>query len=188
MLKLQVYHWKIQNCRIKCEILSLDNSLDNSYVNHLVRGNTFKIAYDTYISSLQTITSADTQVNVSRSLTALSSVFMSLDKTFTEGRVRWHNKSWNTFYSTMIGNRSYSININESVTEIQHLQLMIGSKMYPEYPIRSHAECFYNLRKSFGVQANNLHALDIKGHEHRNNKFVVGFDIETHARSGFHMN
>ena len=37
---------------------------------------------------------------------------------------------------------------------------------------------FYNLRTSLGVQANNLHALDIKGCEHRNNKFVVGFDNE----------
>ncbi len=64
---------------------------------------------------------------------------MSLDKTFTEGRVKWFNKSWNTFYSTMIGNRNGLSNINDSDAEIQHHQLMIGSKMYPEYPIRSHA-------------------------------------------------
>ena len=36
----------------------------------------------------------------------------------------------------------------------------------------------FNLRKSFGVQANSLHALDIKGHEYRNNEVVVGFDTE----------
>ena len=93
--------WRIENCQLKCDILSLDNSLDNSYVNHLLGGNTLKIVYDTYISSLQTITSADCQVNVSRSLTDLRSVFMSLDKSFIGGRVRWHNKSWNTFSSTM---------------------------------------------------------------------------------------
>ena len=28
--------WCIQNCPIKCDILSLDNSLDNSSVNHLL--------------------------------------------------------------------------------------------------------------------------------------------------------
>ena len=39
-----------------------------------------KNVYDPYTSSLQTITSADTQVNVSRSLTALRSAFMPLDK------------------------------------------------------------------------------------------------------------
>ena len=53
---------------------------------------------------------------------------------------------------------------------------MVGSKMYPDCPIRSYAECFYNLRKSLGVQANHLHAADIKGHESRNRKFGVGFD------------
>jgi hypothetical protein len=66
--------WRIQNCQIKCDIGSFDNSLDNSYVNHLLGGNTLKIVYDTYISSIQTITSAGTQVNVSRSLTSLRSI------------------------------------------------------------------------------------------------------------------
>ena len=170
--------WRIQNCQIKCDILSLDNAFDNSYVNDLLGGNTLKLVYDNYISSIQTITSSGTQVNVSRSLTALRSVFMSLDKTFTEARVKWCNKSWNTFDSTMLGNKDGPSNIKDSDNEIQHLPLMIGSKMYPEYPIRSHADSFYNLRKSLGVQANRLHAVDIKGNAYRNNKFVVGFDTE----------
>ena len=80
--------WRIENCQHKCDILSLENSLEHSYVNHLLGGNTLKIVYDTCISSLQTITSADCQVNVSRSLTALRSVFMAFDKMFIAGRVR----------------------------------------------------------------------------------------------------
>jgi hypothetical protein len=170
--------WRIENCQIKCDIVSLDNALDNSYVNHLLGGNTLKIVYDTYISSLQTIVSADCQVNVSRSLTSLRSVFMSLDKNLSEARIKWCNKAWNTFYSPMIGNRDGPSNIKDSDWEIKNLQLSIGSKLYPEYPIKSHAECFYNLRKSLGVQANSLHAVDIKGNEYRDNKFVVGFDTE----------
>ena len=62
-------------------------------MNHLLGGNKLKVVYDTYISSIQTITSADCQGNVSRSLTALRSVFMSFDKMFTGGRVRWHATS-----------------------------------------------------------------------------------------------
>ena len=131
--------WRIQNFQIKCDILSLDNS----YVNILLGGDTLQIVYDTFISSVQSITSADTQVNVSRSLTALRSVFMSLDKTCTEARIKWCNKSWNTFYSNMLGHRDGPRKLNN---EIQHLQLMVGSKMYPEYPIIAHAECSYNLR------------------------------------------
>ena len=134
--------WRIQSCQIKADMLSLDNSLDNSYVNHLLGGNTLKLVYNTYISSLQTITSADTQVNVSRALTALCSVFMSLDKTFTKARARWHNKLWNTLYSTMIGDRNGPVEYVNVDFEVKHLQIMIGSKMYPEYPIASHAETF----------------------------------------------
>ena len=78
----------------------------------------------------------------------------------------------------MIGNRDGPGNVKDTNHEIQHLQLMIGSKMYPEYPIRSHAQFFYTLRTSLGVQANSLHAVDIKGNEYRNHNFVVGFDTE----------
>ena len=61
----------------------------------------------------------------------------------------------------MAGNRSGPTYIYDSNAELKHLQLQIGSELYPEYPINSHAECFYNLRKSLGVQANNLHSLDM---------------------------
>ena len=39
----------------------------------------------------------------------------------------------------MIGNRDGPGNVKDTNHEIQHLQLMVGSKIYPEYPIRSHA-------------------------------------------------
>ena len=58
---------------------------------------------------------------------------------FIGGRVRWHNKSWNTFYSTMAGNRSEATYMYESDDEIHNLELASGSKLFPEYPIRSHA-------------------------------------------------
>ena len=117
-------------------------------------------------------------MDVSRSLTVLRSVFMPLDTMFIGGRIRWHNQSWNTFYSTLAGNRSEPTYFYESNDEVNHLQLSFGSKLYPEYPISSHAECVYTLIKTIGVQANSLHTLDIKGSEYRNHKRVVGFDIE----------
>ena len=62
--------------------------------------------------------------------------------------------------------------------EIESLQLQVGAFMMPQYPIRSHAECFYSLRKSLGIQANSLHSVDINGNDYRNNKFIVGIDCE----------
>ena len=68
------------------------------------------------------------------------------------------------FYSpggNCLGSISGPSNINNSDAEIQHLQLMIGSKMYPEYPIRSHSEAFYQLKKTLGVQTSDIHSFDI---------------------------
>ena len=48
----------------------------------------------------------------------------------------------------------------------------------PQYPIRSHAECYYSLKKSLGIAANSLHGIDIDGNEYRNDKFIVGIDCE----------
>ena len=62
--------------------------------------------------------------------------------------------------------------------EIVSLQLQVGSFLIPQYPIRSHAECFYSLRKSLGIQSSGLAHVDINGNEYRNNKFIVGLDCE----------
>ena len=67
---------------------------------------------------------------------------------------------------------------HRQANEIESLQLQVGAFMIPQYPIRSHAECFYSLRKSLGSQANSLHSVDINGNDYRNNKFIVGLDCE----------
>ena len=78
----------------------------------------------------------------------------------------------------MVGDAITSTLTHNGDQEIQKLQLQIGSKLFPEYPIRSHAEAFYSLRKAVGTQSNHLHTIDITGSEYRNNKFIVGFDTE----------
>ena len=170
--------WKLQNCMVKADVCTLDNALDNSYVSHLLSGKTINIVYNTFISSLQTIVSSDTQINVSRSLSKMKSVFVSLDKDFTGNRATYYNKRFNNFWSPLAGTGITTTATNNIANEIQRFQLQIGSKLYPEYPIKSHAECFYSLRKSLGIQANNLHSIDIDGNSYRNNKFIVGIDTE----------
>ena len=67
--------WKIQNCMVKVDLCTLDNALENSYVSHFMGGKTINIAYNTFISTLQTVVAAETQINVSRSLYKTKSVF-----------------------------------------------------------------------------------------------------------------
>jgi hypothetical protein len=93
--------WKLESCQLKCDICTLDNALDNNYVAHLLSGKTLHIVYNAFISNIQTVLSEDTQINVSRSLTKLRSVFFSLDRDLTGERARWYAKGWNSFYSPM---------------------------------------------------------------------------------------
>ena len=58
-------------------------------------------------------------------------------------------------------------------------QLLIGSRRYPEKPITSHAEAFYDLKKTLGIQSSSLHSFDISAVEYRNYKMILGFDLET---------
>ena len=80
----------------------------------------------------------------------------------------------------------------ENATTLAHnsdgefeFQLQIGSKLFPEYPIRSHNEAYYQLCKSLGVQASALHNFDISAREYRSTKFILGTDCEKVLDAGF---
>ncbi len=169
--------WKIENCMVKVDLCTLDNALDNSYVSHFMGGKTINIVFNTFISTLQTVVSAETQINVSRSLSKMKSVFVTLDKGFEGTRATHYNKVWNNFWSPNAG-KGTTATLTHTQERFHHFQLQIGAKLFPEYPIKTHAEAFYSLRKALGIHANNLHSIDIDGNEYRNNKFIVGIDTE----------
>ena len=62
--------------------------------------------------------------------------------------------------------------------EIDSCYIQIGSKLYPEYPIRSHAEAFYQLTKCLGIQASDIHNVDINTSQYHAHKFIIGIDLE----------
>ena len=64
-------------------------------------------------------------------------------------------------------------------------QLQIGSKMFPEYPCRSMAETFYQLKKALGILGSALHSVDISDEQYRNDHFIIGVDTEKSLEAGF---
>jgi hypothetical protein len=181
--------WQIRNVEAKCDLITLDNALDNSYAQHLLSGKSLPINYQTFVSQLQTIENTQKpNVNISRALTRLKSVFVTLIKDqespLTPGR-----KDWNTFFSPMtIENNpaltSYANYSHEQDGEFK-FQLQIGSKLYPEYPIVSHSESYSQLKKTLGVQSSEFHSFDINAREYRDNKFVLAIDTEKMLEAGY---
>jgi hypothetical protein len=88
-------------------------------------------------------------------------------------------KDWNYFYHPMAGENYYT---PSSEFEIQ---LQIGGRKFPEYPLRSFSETFSALRKCMGIQSSNFHSFDINTTEYRTWKFIVGIDTEKVLQASF---
>ena len=160
--------FKIENVQLKADLVTLDNSLDNEYSQHLLSGKTLPIHFSTFTCASQVITSLNTTVNVSRALTRLKGVFVTLSKS--------NSQEVDNFYHPMGGNYEYAKELE--------FEMQIGSKKFPEYPIRSVAEAFYQLRKALGLHDVNAQ-MDISGTEFRSSKFVVAIDTEKVLGSSF---
>jgi hypothetical protein len=145
----------------------------------LLSGKSLPITYNTFISQMQTISGQDNPIiTVSRAITRLKSVFVTLSKDFVGTREDMvGRKFWNDFFSPMHA-YNYSGTLTHEPDAEFEFQLQIGSKLFPEYPIRSHSEAYYQLKKTLGVQASAVHNFDISAVKYRDHKFVIGTDCE----------
>ena len=183
--------WSINQVQIKCDIVTLEGGLDNQYSQHLQEGKSLPINYNTFVSQMQTVQGQEKpSVNVTRALTRLKSVFVTLDKDLegtnaTADRSAFvGRKAFNDFFSPMHVNNSSGTVEHVSGGEFEfHVQ--IGSKLCPEYPIRSHSEAFYQLQKTLGIQSSNVHSFDVSPAEYRDNKMVLAIDTEKMLEAGF---
>ena len=179
--------WQIQNVQVKVDVVTLDNQLDNSYAEHLLSGKALPINYQTYVSQMQSILSGaagqqKVRLNVTRALTRLKNVFLTLNHTYPPNNIRY--KEWNSFYSPMEYYTGETLNKWDAEGEIGDFQIQIGSKLFPEYPIRSHAEAYYQLRKTLGKHDQH-NSFDITQHEYRCRKMILGIDMEKILEAGY---
>ena len=167
--------WEIENPMIKCDVLTLDNSLENSYAEHILSGKSLPINFNTFITSTQVVQGQTFAVNVSRSVSRLKGIFLTFYKDIPDNQVE---KEWSNFYHPMRGSALY-----DSGYELEY-QVQIGSKLYPEYPVRSVAEAFSQLRKAVGLNYG-THSLELTQDQYRSDKFIVGIDTEMISEMGF---
>ena len=109
-------------------------------------------------------------------------MYITLDKSYPADNVLY--KPWNSFYSPMENYTADVLNSFNAEGEIADFQVQIGSKLFPEYPIRSHAEAYYQLRKTLGKHDQH-NSFDITQHEYRCRKFIMGIDMEKVLEAGY---
>ena len=181
--------WLIQNAMVKCDLITLDSGLNESYAKVLEEGKKLTINYNTFISQIQSIVGqTNIQVSLTRSLTRLKAVYVSLLKGYAAGsggRERMvAAKPWNDFFSPMSPDVDDGTLYYNQQGEFE-TQLAIGSKIFPEYPLRGHREAFYQLQKTLGMRSNAMHSFDVSGPDYHETKFVIGIDCEKIIEAGF---
>ena len=191
-------NWQLQNVQVKCDVVTLDNQLDNSYAEHLLSGKALPINYQTYVSQMTSIQGGSNgttvygqqkvRLSITRALSRLKNVFITLEKGVATGVEQLKYKPWNNFYSPMhdlvdISGAEHS-NTYDEAGEIADFQISVGSKNFPEYPIRSLQEAYYQLRKTLGTHDQH-NSIDITQKEYRRRKFILGVDMEKVLEAGF---
>ena len=183
--------WSIFNPIIKIDLLQLDNGLENSYVEHFSSGKSINIVYETVVSTLQSTGTRSSQINISRSLSKMTGVYMSLRNSRALANAEYHSKPWNTFYAPNKGDAittaAQDLAASFAKEDFTKIQLQIGSRLFPDTPIKSYSEAFSSLRKSLKIHGSDrdLHSVDINGLEYRTNKFIVGFPTDKVSNLSF---
>lgn len=164
--------FEINDVQLKCDVITLDNALDNEYAQHLLSGKSLPINFSSYYTGVQVSTGgSDNTVNVSRALTRMKSVFVSMFKSQTADPTQATSlHEVNTFWHQSGGSHNSG--------QYAKFEMQIGSKKFPEYPISSTAEAFYQLRKTLGIHSSAFHTIDVDKNSYIASKFVIGVDTE----------
>ena len=166
--------WQLSDVKLKCDIVTLDNSLQNNYDSHLLSGKSLPLNYNTYIVQNQTISGSKVSVNMSRAISRLKSIFVSLYRTPAAGAEKPEDKEWLNFYHPM----STTVDkVYDKSLELE-FQVQVGSTTMPQYPITSLSESYAHLKKSIGILGSNFHSTSISPMQYRSTHFMVGIDTE----------
>jgi hypothetical protein len=174
-------NWSISDIQCKCDLLTLDSSLQNEYASHLLSGKTLPINFSTFNHTNQS-TNGDKNfnANIQRALTRLKSVFITLFKDAGNGlgpaEVKYPGmrKVCNDFYHPASTQPSEDLEVGQ-----HQVWLQVGSKLYPEYPMRDDTEAFYQLRQTVG------HPIHMYSRWYHTVKYIIGIDMEKISGAGF---
>ena len=171
--------WQIENVQLKCDLCNLDNSLQNNYDSHLLSGKSLPINFNTYITQSQAITGQDVGVSLNRAITRLKSIFVTFYQ--TNDTEKPTHKEFCDFNHPMDNATGL---LYDKGYELEY-QIQVGSKLFPEYPVRSLSESFAQLKKCLGILGSNFHSVSITPKQYRNNRFIIGCDTEKALQAGF---
>ena len=197
--------WELNNVFVRAEVITLDNTVNNNIVKHLLDGQSLKLVFPMYHTITQSFNNGGGEINMNivKSSSKLTGAFITLYRTPRQGEYdnrflpdNYVFKRWNYMYNPMINKR-----INDSglanTADLQgegfqswsknlswQIQLS-NSQKYPEFECQSLAETFYYLRRAIHYMNPDQDSLSFSYRQYRENKFIIGVSFEKMADVNF---
>ena len=131
---------------------------------------------------MQTVVNAVNSVHITRSLSRLKSIFIShVGDIADKASYALAHKEFSNLFHPMLraADSSYDPDFE------MEWQVQIGSRLFPEYSVRSNSESYYQLEKCLRISSSSFHSIDINGPDYHQLKFIIGLDLEKVLGAGF---
>ena len=204
--------WQLNSVFLRAEVITLDNTVNNNIVKHLLDGQSLKFVFPMYHTITQSFNAGGGEINMNivKSSSKLTGAFITLyhdirrgnsdpvDGKF-DGRYLPDNyvyKRWNYFYNPMINKRiNNSGNADTLALQGEGFQSwsknlswqiqLSNSQKYPEFECQSLAETLYSLRRAIHYMNPDQDSLSFSYRQYRENKFIIGMSFEKMADVNF---
>ena len=197
--------WELNNVFIRAEVITLDNTVNNNIVKHLLEGQSLKLVFPMYHTITQSFNAGGGEINMNivKSASKLTGAFITLYRTPRQGVFdarflpdNYVYKRFNYMYNPMINKRINNSGLADtdalrgegfqawSKNLSWQIQLS-NSQKYPEFEAQSLAETFYYLRRAIHYMNENQDSLSFSYKQYRENKFIIGMSFEKMADVNF---
>ena len=178
--------FEITNARILCDVVSVDNAVNEELSRVLLAGGALPLHLTSYSNTMHNLiltgnANQSFSVTLSRAFSRIKSIFVTFDNDGSRGYymtesnnfLNWHGKADYRLYG---GTNVY----NPALGEGWRFQLQAGALLFPDIPMSSTREAWYQLSKLLGHHAS-LDGVSIPPGEWQASSFVIGLDMEKAA-------
>ena len=176
--------FELNNVIIRAECITLDQTVNNNIVKHLLEGQSLKLVFPMYHTMTQSFNAAGTEINMNivKSASKLNGCFITLYRPPRAGvdadNINYYRhdnyiyKRWNYFYNPLISSRIFDgfdpdgdgrerfCGKGFQTPELDLTwQLQTINKKYPEFESQSMAETAYYLKRALWTLGENINIL-----------------------------
>jgi hypothetical protein len=176
--------FEITQPRILLDCVQVDVTIQNEIRTHLAAGKPLQLALSTWSTTMHSVLTAGAagslswDVTLSRAFARIKDIYVTFDNDASRGVVNtesnnyisWHGKANKNVYGA---SNPYVPNYGEGF----RFQLQTGAMVFPDLPITSHTEAFYQLSKSLAMQSHN-EGVSIPPSEYLGQNFILALDLE----------